>query len=59
MAPAFVIDGAVRENEWVRSCKSRRRDVNMNDIIRTINSLENLRVLVDGVSKTIKYEIKK
>ena len=31
----------------------------MNDIIRTIKSLENLRVLVNGVSKTIKYEIKK
>ena len=59
MAPAFVIDGTIRENECVRSCKSRRRNVNMNDIIRTINSLENLRVLVDGVSKTIKYEIKK
>ena len=31
----------------------------MNDIIRIIKSLENLRVLVNGVSKTIKYETKK
>ena len=31
----------------------------MINIIRTINSLENLIVLIDGVTKTCKYKIKK
>ena len=31
----------------------------MVNIIRTINSLENLIVLIDGVTKTCKYKIKK
>ena len=31
----------------------------MNDIIQIIKSLEDLGVLIDGVTKTIKHEIKK
>ena len=31
----------------------------MNDIIKIIKSLEDLGVLIDGVNKTVKHEIKK
>ena len=31
----------------------------MNDIIKVIKSLENLGVLIDGVTETVKHEIKK
>ena len=30
----------------------------MNDIIKTIKSLEDSDVLIDGVTETVKYEIK-
>ena len=31
----------------------------MNDIIKVIKSLEDLGVLIDGATETVKYEIKK
>ena len=31
----------------------------MDDIIRIVKSLENSGILIDGVSKTVKHEIKK
>ena len=31
----------------------------MDDIIRIVNSLDNLVILLDGISKTVNHEIKK
>ena len=47
------------------SCKSRKNiyftywDKDMNDIVKIIKSLENLGVLINVVTETVKHEIKK
>ena len=43
------------------SCESRKRisNENMSDIIKIIKSLEDSGVLIDGVTETVKHEIKK
>ena len=53
------------KNVWKRCGKSRKRNQlvigneDMNEIIKIINPLENPVVLIDGVSETVKHEIKK
>ena len=53
-----------QKSKWKRSCQSRKRtyfisNEDMNDIIQIIKSLEDLGVLIDGVTETVKHEIKK
>ena len=48
--------GAVRASKWFTLFISNE---NMNDIIKIIKLLEDSRVLIDGVTKTVKDEIKK
>ena len=53
-----------RKNKWKRSFQSRKRiyfisNKDMNDIRKIIKSLEDLGVLIDGGTETVKDEIKK
>ena len=51
------------ENKWERSCRSRKKKYFfyfecMNDIIKTMKSLEESSLLIDGVTETVKHKIK-
>ena len=61
MASGSVIDGAIREKILERRVATGRKGVTLviSNVITIIKSLENLGVLIHGVSKTLKYEIKK
>ena len=54
-----------KKNKWKRSCASKNRiyiflsNEDMNDIIKIIKLLEDSNVLIDGITETVKYEIKK
>ena len=61
-----AIDGAIQRKMCRRGVVRAGKGINlaisnenMNNIIRIIKPLETSGVLVDGVSKTVKYEIKK
>ena len=62
MASASAIDP--KKDTWVMSGKSRKRDhfshfdKDMDDIVGIIKLLENSGILIDGVNKTLKHEIK-
>ena len=51
--------------KWKRSCESRKEftlfipNEDMNDIVEIIKSLEDLGVLIDRVTETVKHEIQK
>ena len=66
MASAFATDAAIqRKMRGWRVVRAEKRvtlfisNGDMDDIIRIRKSLENLCVLIDGVSKTVKQEIKR
>ena len=61
MASASVIDGAIREKILERRVVTGRKGFTLviSDVITIIKSVENLGVLIHGVSKTLKYKIKK
>ena len=55
----------MKENKWKRSCEIRIGftlfilNEDMNYIIKIIKSLEDSNVLIDGISETVKHEMKK
>ena len=55
----------MQENKWKRAVRARKRfplfisNEDMNYIIKTKKSLKDLRVLIDGVTETVKHETKK
>ena len=66
MASASAIHGAIQRKMCGRGVIRAGKGIilvilneNMDDIIRIIKSMENLGLLIDGVIKTVKYEIKK
>ena len=52
------------KNKWKMSCQSKKRicllilNEDVNDFIKVIKSLEDSRVLIDGLAEIIKHEIK-
>lgn len=65
MAPASAIDGAIQKNAWIKCSKSRKRNLSvisnedLDKVTIIIKSLENLSLLIDRVSKTVKQQNKK
>ena len=55
VAIATKTAGAVRAGKWITLVVPNE---DMDDIIRIIKSLENSGVFIDGVSETVKHEIK-
>ena len=54
----------LNDNKWKRRSESRKSilfisNEDMNDIIKIIKSLEDSGVLIDGVTETVKHEIKR
>ena len=48
--------GAVRVGKWFTSLIANE---DMNNIIKIIKSLEDLNILIDGITETVKHEMKK
>lgn len=65
IAPASAIDGAIQKNAWIKCSKSRKRNLSvisnedLDKVTIIIKSLENLSLLIDRVSKTVKQQNKK